>query len=263
MKIPFYKFHGAGNDFVMIDNRQGKYILEEEQIAFLCHRRFGIGGDGLMLLNTSKDYDFEMKYYNSDGPEGTMCGNGGRCITAFADFLGMDKTAFTFKAVDGIHRANVLNKTNKEWLISLEMIDVAYAEENSGAYFLNTGSPHHVEFVTGLDEMDVFAEGKLIRNNAHYKAKGGANVNFASIEKDLIKVRTYERGVEDETLACGTGVTAVAMAAALKKGETKANYHLQTRGGDLYVSFERNEKGFVNVWLKGPAAFVFSGVIEL
>ena len=263
MKISFSKFHGAGNDFIMIDNRLGDYNLSSEQIAFLCHRRFGIGADGLMLLNSSSDFDFEMKYYNADGPEGTMCGNGGRCITAFASFVGVSKNSFVFQAIDGQHKADILSHSEQVWQVSLQMIDVNAAEQNSNSYFLDTGSPHHVEFVSDLEDMDVFAKGKSIRNNEHYLPKGGTNVNFASIENDYIKVRTYERGVEDETLACGTGVTAVAMAAAIKEGKKRGNYRLQTRGGDLFVTFDRNEQGFTNVWLKGPAAFVFSGEIEI
>lgn len=263
MKISFSKFHGAGNDFIMIDNRLGMYNLSSEQIAFLCHRRFGVGADGLMLLNSSADFDFEMKYYNADGREGSMCGNGGRCITAFASYLGVSKNSFVFQAIDGQHKADILKRKGQEWQVALQMIDVNTAEKNSNSFFLDTGSPHHVEFVSNLEEVDVLAKGKEIRYSEHYLIGGGTNVNFASIEDDCIKVRTYERGVEDETLACGTGVTAVAMAAAIKQAKQKGNYRLKTRGGDLFVSFIRNEKGFSNVWLKGPATLVFSGEIVI
>ena len=263
MRVHFSKFHGAGNDFVLIDNRNGNYQLTAEQIAFLCHRRFGIGADGLMLLNASDNYDFEMKYYNSDGPEGSMCGNGGRCIAAFANFVGMPQHEFTFDAVDGVHKANILNKDGNIWQVSLQMIDVNNYETLDKDYFLDTGSPHHIEFVDSVDEIDVYQKGKTIRNNAHYLPKGGTNVNFASIEDGYIKVRTYERGVEDETLACGTGVTAVAMAAAIRDGVDFGDYKLHARGGDLQVRFKRAGNQFSDVWLTGPAAFVFSGEIEI
>ena len=263
MKVNFSKFHGAGNDFVLIDNRLGKYDLSVEQIAFLCHRRFGIGADGLMLLNASKDFDFEMKYYNSDGPEGSMCGNGGRCIAAFAQYIGLQKNEFVFEAVDGLHKANILSKEEPVWIVSLQMIDVQIKGQESEHFFLDTGSPHHIEFVSNVDNVDVYKEGKNIRNNSHYSTKGGTNVNFASFEDGYIKVRTYERGVEDETLACGTGVTAVAMAAALKEGDLSGDYKLSARGGDLQVRFQRDGNEFTNVWLTGPAVLVFSGEIIL
>jgi len=263
MIISFSKFHGAGNDFVMIDNREGHIELTDAQIALICHRRFGVGADGLMFLNKSLDYDFEMKYYNSDGLEGTMCGNGGRCIAAYADFIGMKKDSFLFEAIDGLHQANIINKTKSICEVSLQMSDVNEVEVNTGSFFLDTGSPHHIQFVEDVEHMDVFTEGKTIRNNDYYGAKGGTNVNFAQIEKDIIKVRTYERGVEDETLACGTGVTAVAMAVAIKQNKLQGDYKLRARGGDLQVQFKRDGNKFTEVWLRGPAAFVFSGQIEL
>jgi len=263
MKILFSKFHGAGNDFIIVDNRKQEYILTKEQIAFICHRRFGIGGDGLMFLENSESYDFEMKYYNSDGKEGTMCGNGGRCITAFADFLGIRKQQYLFQAVDGLHKAEVIEKKDSQWKISLQMSDVESVEVMDDSFFLDTGSPHHVEFVENVKDIDVFTQGKAIRYNDFYEPKGGTNVNFVSMEGDTINVRTYERGVEDETLACGTGVTAVAIAAALKFGNVKSEYKLHALGGDLNVQFEKEGNVFKNIWLKGPAVHVFSGEIEL
>jgi len=264
MKIVFSKFHGAGNDFILVDNRHEQYnLITTEQIAFICHRHFGIGADGLMFLEKSKDYDFEMKYYNSDGKEGTMCGNGGRCITAFADFLGIKKGQYLFKAVDGLHEAEILQKNDAHWKISLQMSDVESVEVYNDSFFLDTGSPHHVEFVDNVKDVDVFKQGRAIRHNDFYEPKGGTNVNFVSLEGDTINVRTYERGVEDETLACGTGVTAVAIATALKFGDVKTEYKLHALGGDLKVQFEKDENTFKNIWLKGPAVHVFSGEIDL
>ena len=262
MKLRFYKFHGAGNDFVMLDNRGQLYNLSSEQIALLCHRRFGIGADGLMLLESSSQYDFEMKYYNSDGLEGSMCGNGGRCIIAFADMLGIQKEEYHFLAVDGLHYANILSHKNQLWDISLQMIDVESVERNGDSYFMNTGSPHHVEFVNDVQKVDVYSKGKSIRNNEHYSQRGGTNVNFISIENGIIQIRTYERGVEDETLACGTGVTAAAIAAAMKEKSDNNNYKVKALGGDLSVSFKREGNSFTQVWLQGPAAFVFTGEFE-
>ena len=263
MKIAFSKFHGAGNDFVLIDNRNDLFSMSREQIALICHRRFGIGADGLMFITASKDYDFEMKYYNSDGNEGSMCGNGGRCIVAFADYLGIKKKHFLFRAVDGLHEADILSKTKTQWEVSLQMQNVNYTEKNGDSFFLDTGSPHHVEFVEDVEKVDVYQRGKLIRYSDIYKPKGGTNVNFVSFDDDVIKLRTYERGVEEETLACGTGATAVAIATALQQKSLKKEYKLQAVGGELKVSFEKNEDKFFNIWLKGPAVHVFSGEITL
>ncbi len=264
MKIVFNKFHGAGNDFILVDNRHEQYnLITTEQIAFICHRHFGIGADGLMFLEKSKDYDFEMKYYNSDGKEGTMCGNGGRCITAFADFLGIKKEHYLFRAVDGLHKAEILKKTDAHWEVSLQMNDVDAVDIYDNHFYLDTGSPHHVEYVEKVDSFDVFNRGRAIRYNDFYEPKGGTNVNFVSIDGDTINVRTYERGVEDETLACGTGATAVAIATALKLGDVKTEYKLHTLGGVLKVQFENEGGKFKNIWLKGPAVNVFSGEINL
>jgi len=263
MNLVFYKFHGAGNDFIIIDNRSNNYNLTQDQIAYLCHRRFGIGADGLMLLGHSEKYDFEMKYYNSDGLEGSMCGNGGRCIVAFADLMGIKKVEYEFMAVDGLHHAKVNKRDANLWDISLQMIDVKDVVKNGEAYFLDTGSPHHVEFVQDVNDVDVFAKGKAIRNNAHYGPKGGTNVNFISVKDSVIEIRTYERGVEDETLACGTGVTAAAIAASLATKSNIREYDIKALGGDLKVSFEREGNRFTTIWLRGPAAMVFSGELKL
>src|SRR5690606_15159535 len=225
-------------------------------IAQLCDRRFGIGADGLILLESHSEVDFKMIYYNSDGNQSSMCGNGGRCITAFANFLGIIDGKATFEAIDGWHHSNILNN-----LVRLQMQDVTSIENHKTHLFLNTGSPHHVQIDPDLEIMDIKSEGRRIRFGAPY-FKEGSNVNFVKkLSEDGFLVRTYERGVEDETLSCGTGVTAVALAMNYL-GETKNNHvTIQTQGGQLQVSFERNEEGFFDIWLIGPATQVFKGYI--
>ncbi len=260
MELSFFKYQGTGNDFVMVDNRQN--ILSKNNtnlIKTLCDRKFGIGADGLILLENSEDprEDFKMVYFNSDGRESSMCGNGGRCIVAFANFLGIikDKTAFT--AIDGFHEATIDNG-----LVSLKMTDVDGVEEKNEAVFLNTGSPHHVVFLKDVSSFEVRKEGAAIRYADEYAEAGGTNVNFAeALDQSTLRVRTYERGVEDETLSCGTGVTAVALAAYATGRVKTQTVNLETPGGELSVSFEPNESGFRNIWLTGPAKQVFKGVI--
>ncbi|HLT32267.1 MAG TPA: diaminopimelate epimerase [Aquaticitalea sp.] len=257
MNIEFYKYQGTGNDFVMIDNRQELFDKNNTKlIAQLCDRRFGIGADGLILLESHSEVDFKMIYYNSDGNQSSMCGNGGRCITAFANFLGIIDGKATFEAIDGWHHSNILNN-----LVRLQMQDVTSIENHKTHLFLNTGSPHHVQIDPDLEIMDIKSEGRRIRFGAPY-FKEGSNVNFVKkLSEDGFLVRTYERGVEDETLSCGTGVTAVALAMNYL-GETKNNHvTIQTQGGQLQVSFERNEEGFFDIWLIGPATQVFKGYI--
>lgn len=259
MRLDFYKYQGTGNDFILIDNRHAEIQLVKEEVAALCHRRLGIGADGLMLLEQASGYDFKMVYYNSDGQLSSMCGNGGRCIASFAHRLGLGKDGhLNFLAVDGPHKATV-NGTQVE----LKMQDVKGIENTDDAFFLNTGSPHYVKFVTGLSDMDVVTEGRAIRNNDTYREEG-TNVNFIEATGDQIQIRTYERGVEDETWSCGTGVTAAALVAALTGTSTDRNSCvIHTLGGELIVSFERVlQQNFYNIWLKGPALAVFSGTIE-
>lgn len=259
MKIQFYKYQGAGNDFVVIDNR--KMLVDKTDHALinrLCDRRFGIGADGLMLLQEKAGYDFEMVYFNADGYEGTMCGNGGRCIVAFAHFLGLIKESTKFWAIDGEHIANVINPE----YINLKMSDVNEVEANKDYYFLNTGSPHYVAFVNGIEELDVFNTGKAIRNNERFKAEG-TNVNFVEEINDRLLVRTYERGVEDETLACGTGITACAIAASLQTGEVKTEYEVKALGGELKVRYKKDGDAFNDIWLEGPAKQVFEGEVQV
>ena len=264
MQIHFYKFHGNGNDFIIVDNREDLVNLECKQIQNLCNRRFGIGADGLMLLNASEKYDFKMVYYNSDGKLSSMCGNGGRCITAFARFLGIIDNETIFEAFDGEHKA-IVNNDNPEknvWNISLQLSNVLEVEKNDEYYFLNTGSPHYVEFVDKVAEVDVVLEGKKTRYSERF-APDGTNVNFVEKNEDRIFVRTYERGVEDETLSCGTGVTASAIAFFYESG--KNNIYVHTTGGDFEVNFKNNHKDnkdqFTDIWLIGPATLVFEGEV--
>ena len=260
MNLSFYKYQGTGNDFVLIDNREKKISLSQEQIKFLCDRRFGIGADGLMLLELEPGMDFKMVYFNSDGNESSMCGNGGRCITALAKRLGVIDKETKFLAIDGIHEAKVL----ADDFISLKMNDVRNVEVGDGYFYLNTGSPHYVKLVQDVKAMDVFNEGKNIRYNDRFKEEG-TNVNFIEKHEDVLFVRTYERGVENETWSCGTGVTASALVAAMKGLATeKNNCKVRTLGGDLNVKFDKVlENNFYNIWLEGPATFVFKGDIEL
>ena len=257
MDFTFYKYQGAGNDFVVIDNRDLSFPRENTKLVhFLCYRRFGVGGDGLMLLNPSDKYDFTMVYYNADGTESTMCGNGGRCLVAFAHKLGLFDTETTFDAVDGLHYASY-----EKDVTNLQMIDINTVEVYDNHCFLNTGSPHHVQLVNNIDSYDVKGNGEKIRYGAPY-FKEGTNVNFVEpLTNNKFRVRTYERGVEDETLACGTGVTAVAIAMYEQKQTTSTTIPLKVEGGELEVSFEPTENGYKNVFLKGPATFVFKGNI--
>jgi diaminopimelate epimerase len=258
--MQFYKYQGTGNDFIIIDNRDLKFNRNDNRLVEkLCHRRFGIGADGLMLLQNKTGYDFEMVYYNSDGNESSMCGNGGRCIVEFARTLGLVKEETLFYATDGEHEAVV-----KPGFITLKMKDVSEVETNSDFYFLNTGSPHYVAFVKDLANYNVVHEGKKIRYNDRFKTQG-TNVNFIEKKGEELFVRTYERGVEDETYSCGTGVTAAALVAAIETIATAQNYcEIKTLGGNLKVKFNNhNNKSFTDVWLEGSATFVYKGEIEI
>ncbi len=259
MKIEFFKYQGTGNDFIIIDDRQGKYSnLTRQQIEKICARRFGIGADGLILLQLQDGFDFKMKYYNADGNESTMCGNGGRCIVRFAAHLGVIENNTTFIAIDGPHEAVVLPD-----IIQLKMQDVASIRNIDGAYILNTGSPHFVQPVEDVEEVNVFFEGKKIRNSEPFK-KEGINVNFLQQIDNGIIVRTYERGVENETYSCGTGVVAAALTDAyINEKEGNFETRVNTKGGVLSVRFSKAEAKFVDVWLNGPAEKVFEGTIEI
>jgi diaminopimelate epimerase len=257
--INFSKYQGTGNDFVVIDNRQKNIELSIEQVKLLCNRKFGIGADGLMLLQEKKSYDFEMIYYNADGNIGSMCGNGGRCLTQFAFDCGIKKEKYKFIASDGEHESFF---ADNRW-IHLKMKDVDEIENHHGEYVLNTGSPHYVKTVNSINEFDVFKEGREIRYSKDFE-ENGINVNFVEqTDEDNIYVRTYERGVEDETLSCGTGVTASAL--VFYHNEVGFNrIEVETLGGKLAVEFDKTiDDKFENIWLCGAATFVFNGTISL
>ncbi len=258
-KISFYKYHGTGNDFVMIDNRDKIFPKNNAALVNrLCDRRFGIGGDGLILLESDNVADFKMVYYNSDGNQSSMCGNGGRCIVAFAKRLGIIKSETKFIATDGMHQASIVNDT-----VSLQMKDVLDIKNENEFSFLDTGSPHHIEFRNDIRDINIKLEGAKIRNSEFY-GEAGSNVNFVRQEQDgSFSVRTYERGVEDETLSCGTGVTAVAIAAYSRNLITDNEVALNVEGGKLKVSFDENNGEYKNVFLIGPAKFVFEGIISI
>lgn len=253
--IDFSKYQGTGNDFVIIDNRNLRFPKHPQTVQKICDRRFGIGGDGLILLENSEDSDFKMVYYNADGNESSMCGNGGRCIVAFAHSLGLFETKTQFSAVDGLHDANI-----SEGVVKLKMIDVQNISLDGDNYMLNTGSPHFVKYVDNLKDYKVFEEGNKIRNSSTY-AKEGINVNFVEIiGENQLFVRTYERGVEDETFSCGTGVTAAAL--TYMTNNNLRDIRVKVLGGDLRVSADNNGDGFKNIWLEGPAVCVYQGQIN-
>jgi len=256
-KIPFHKYEGTGNDFVMVDQRQLQYLTRQDTalIERMCDRRFGIGADGLILLQSIEGYDFEMVYFNSDGRESTMCGNGGRCIAAFAHSLGVVGEHCRFLAIDGPHEANI----NADW-VELKMGDVTDVEIGDGSFILNTGSPHYVVFVEDLSDMNIVESGQVIRYSDRFRGEG-INVNFVEKTTEGIEVATYERGVEDETLSCGTGVTAAAISFSLLSPDLNlGEVGVSTKGGKLKVRFEKKaDGGFENIWLCGPARRVFEG----
>jgi len=256
--ISFNKYQGAGNDFIIIDNRDGHFNPSDSKlINTLCDRRFGIGADGLILVSGHKDSDFEMKYFNSDGKLGSMCGNGGRCTAHFALKEGIAGKEQKFLAFDGIHEAYINNNQ-----VRLQMTNVSEYKIVDNNYFLNTGSPHYVVFREDVNSIDVNREGKELRWSPKF-APGGTNVNFVQMVKDGLYLRTFERGVEEETLACGTGVTASAIASALKGHFDAGSVNVHARGGDLKVEFRISNGKVTNIWLTGPATFVFEGKIRV
>jgi diaminopimelate epimerase len=253
--IPFSKYQGTGNDFILIDNRSATIKLNKNIVSSLCHRRFGIGADGLMLLENEPGFDFKMVYYNSDGAESSMCGNGGRCLVLFAYHSGIHLSEYSFIAIDGPHVATI---ENNGW-IRLQMKDVNKIETHFGYAVVDTGSPHYVKTINNLRDYPVVQEGRHIRHSEKFNEKG-INVNFVeSLEQDTIFVRTYERGVEDETMSCGTGVTAAALLQA--HNDFGFNHiNIQTPGGRLYVEYDKQgEEDFRDIWLCGPAVKVFDG----
>ena len=270
MALTFHKFHGAGNDFIILDDRGGAFEKQIKDpgkfISGLCKRQYGVGSDGLMLLRACNNADFAMVYYNSDGREGSLCGNGGRCITAFASSIGLVGGKTRFKAVDGMHEAVINHQGVNTWDISLRMQDVDSIHGEGREFVLNTGSPHLVIFSENLLDKDVYAEGRALRYAPAF-AKDGINVNFAEVlDHSTIRMRTYERGVENETLACGTGATATALAAWQAGFRNPENrYTLKAPGGELRVTFtppRPAEPAFTEIWLSGPAEKVFTGTLE-
>ncbi len=261
MIIEFYKYEGTGNDFIIVDNRELKFIPYQKLISKLCNRRFGIGADGFILLQNKKGYDFEMIYFNSDGNKGSMCGNGGRCITALANHLGITKNKTNFSAIDGEHQSIVISEKNNISTISLKMKDINKIEVYDDFYLINTGSPHYVKFVNDINNFDVYNNGKKIRYNKKF-IPTGTNVDFVEIIDNEIFVRTYERGVENETLSCGTGVIASALATAIKTGNNNDFFNIQTKGGNLKVSFKKHNNSFTDIWLEGKVSYVFKGKIN-
>ena len=255
--INFSKFHGAGNDFIMINAIKNEIVLSEELIFKMCDRRTGIGADGLIILMHSDNHDFRMRYYNCDGKESTFCGNGGRCIAAFAHQQGIIKNEATYEAVDGIHKAKVTETSSNEYLVELTMRDILSYKLDDNSLLIDTGSPHYVKKVMNLDSMDVNAEGAKIRYDKNISSDG-VNVDFLLNDNGNIRIRTYERGVENETLACGTGVTASAMAASLWYGGNDIDIYTQI--AKLNVRFDKENNTFKNVVLTGPAAHVFDGM---
>ena len=266
--MKFYKYQGAGNDFLIADNRNGAIELSAAQIAAVCDRRYGVGADGLMLLESSDTYDFRMNYYNSDGSGGMMCGNGGRCMVAFAADMGI--THYDFDAADGFHTAQILKDENGVKTVRLKMKDVSEIRRYerlegpsspSKGCFLDTGTRHYVRFVEALEEYDIVGEGRDIRYNAVELQPIGANVNYVEPCEGFIKVRTYEKGVEDETFACGTGIVASCVASycegvspSTREGE-RVKFDVMAKRDRLAVDFIPTEVA-EDVWLTGPAAFV-------
>ncbi|MEI6576138.1 MAG: diaminopimelate epimerase [Bacteroidota bacterium] len=264
MDIHIYKYHGTGNDFILIDDREVTFDADTSRVKFLCDRHFGIGADGLMLLQKAEGYDFRMVYYNSDGKESSMCGNGGRCITAFAHKLGLlSSDHASFIATDGPHESLILSSQPGNFTVRLKMKEVNSIEFKGEYTFLNTGSPHYVRETQGLDTMDLVQEARKIRYSDTF-APGGTNVNFIEFHDNIIHIRTYERGVEDETLSCGTGVTAAALyAASVQPDIFISPVVVRAIGGILRVHFQKDGNRFHDVWLEGPAAFVFESNFDL
>ncbi|MBX7050836.1 MAG: diaminopimelate epimerase [Flavobacteriales bacterium] len=256
MHLRFRKYQGTGNDFVMIDNRDGLVKLTPDQIIHICDRKFGIGSDGVILLQRAEGVDFEMNFYNPDASQ-SFCGNGSRCVVLFAHDLGLVNNSGTFRAIDGIHEFSLNDDS-----IAIHMKDIEGISMDGDAYVINTGSPHYISYMRELDQLDILPEARKVRYHEKYKP-GGINVNYIEEHGDGIQMRTYERGVEDETLSCGTGVTAAALSFAYRNPGRKS-VNVTTRGGSLMVTYTQHDpERFSNIWLSGPAEFVFSGEINL
>jgi diaminopimelate epimerase len=260
MQLQFYKYHGTGNDFIIVDQAENQDIsLHAETIRFLCDRRIGIGADGLMIYYLTENHDFGMTYFNSDGLESTMCGNGGRCMAAYWKRSGGIADYVKFKGIDGDHIAYFKD----EGIIKLGMKDVPEVKKTMHGFEVDTGSPHYVLFTKHIDQLNVQEEGRKIRFSDEF-APEGINVNFVELKNDKIYIRTYERGVENETLSCGTGSVASAIAASIEKTPDKTSYDIIATGGQLKVSFTRTrDNQYKEIYLEGPATFVFKGTVQL
>ena len=252
MKMKFEKYQGAGNDFIIIDNTDKSITLLPEQIQALCDRHFGIGADGLIELTSSHEADFAMKFYNSDGKTANMCGNGGRCIAKYAFDHNIAGKNMKFVADDGIHEACIIDDMN----VRIKMIDVKGIATFDDGMWTNTGVPHFVKFVDDIDKVDIDSEGRKLADDKRF-APDRTNVNFID-NKNGFRIRTYERGVEGETLACGTGNVATALCINAKY-EKLSPISIKAKGGQLKVFFEKNNDGYKNIWLEGPALKVFDG----
>ncbi len=262
MLLKFYKYHGAGNDFIIVDNRNKEFITSKKTIKTLCDRHFGIGADGLMTLENDTTNDFSMHYFNADGKEGTMCGNGGRCIVHFAKKIGViEQNQTVFSAIDGVHKAEFISDD----IVKLKMnnIDIQKIESTPEGFFLDTGSPHLVRFEDDIDSIDVLSKGRKLRYSKRFKKINGVNVNFVEISNGYLKMRTYERGVEAETLACGTGSVAVALVLAVNVKNVRIPIKINALGGNLKVYLDNKHDSFRNIWLEGPVKFVFSTQINI
>jgi len=256
MNWNFAKYQGTGNDFILIDDRRKEFPENEQIIARICNRKFGIGSDGLMLIREAKE-DFEMVFFNPDGSR-SLCGNGSRCAVRFARKIGLAAEKGIFKTTDGEHLYRVEGDE-----IGIQMHNISRIDEIAGYTFLNTGSPHVIEEKESVDDLDIRQLAKPIRYNKAFEDMGGTNVNFVEVlSTDGLKVRTFERGVEDETLSCGTGVTAAALA-TVDKRDIKSPVEIYTKGGKLFIFFEKRDGQYENIWLQGPAQFVYSGTIDL
>ena len=251
--LKFYKYQGTGNDFIMLDSYHEEINLSETEIKHLCNRNFGIGADGVIFIKRHPDFDFEMDYYNSDGSSATFCGNGGRCIVAFAKQLHIIDEEADFIAKDGEHHATI-----NDDIVKLEMQNVNNIEQINNDYFLNTGTVHYVIFCENIDEVNVREKGREIRNRPEFQPVG-TNINFVEIMNNSLKIRTYEKGVEAETLSCGTGVVASALCYAKKNNITKNSITVSAKGGDLKIFFNKKGHKFIDIWLEGKAEFVFEG----
>lgn len=262
LKIKFSKYHGSGNDFILIDNRKNTVRESKELIRTMCDRHMGVGADGLMLLFEHPALDFSMKYFNADGEEGSMCGNGGRCIAFFAQKLGIIGKKASFSSIDGVHQAEIKSAGDQQARIRISLNDVLLVKEMPDGYWLDTGSPHFVIFTEELTDEKVLGDGQKLRHDSRF-GQHGTNVNFVQIKNaEGLFVRTYERGVENETLSCGTGVTAAAIAAAFSGKLNTSRINIRTKGGDLLVTFDQKKGLFSSIMLEGPAEFVFSGKIK-